>query len=143
MQETSLARSEALGLGAAAAALLALALAGCDGAGAQERRVLTAEDLPGQSLDAERCVWQSAPWTGQDWLSYPGRVTLEIPHGAGACATASEPPADVSVYLSFDRRGGFATLGAGDPVVVESVSTARVALRNNTNQDYFIRVVVR
>lgn len=123
--------------------LAAVAGSGCVGANADERRVIGLADLPGQRLDETRCVWQSAPWTGTDWLSYPGRVTLDIEHDAGACGSAGAEPADVTVYLSFDRAGRFASQGAGDPVVVESMTASRVVLRNNTNQDYFIRVVVR
>lgn len=122
------------------ACAIAVSLAGCDGANADERRVIALADLPGQRLDEERCVWQSVPWSGTEWLSYPGRVTLDMEHPLGICGGE---PADVTVYLSFDRQGRFAAQGAGDPVVVESVSASRVVLRNNTNQDYFVRVVVR
>lgn len=123
--------------------LIAAVASGCDGARADELRTIALADLPGQRFDEVRCVWQSAPWTGTDWLSYPGRVTLDMEHGARDCGSGGAEPADVTVYLSFDREGRFASQGAGDPVVIESVTASRVVIKNNTNQDYFVRVVVR
>jgi hypothetical protein len=151
MQKTSqkpseLGRFRAIG-GLTGLAVVALcAASGCSSGNAQERRTLDLDDpaLAGATLDDERCIWESSPWSGSAWVEYPGRVTLDLEHGWDRCGAPHGPaPADVAVYLSFDSQGQAAALGAGDPVVLVSVGGSRLTLRNNTNQDYFVRIVVR
>jgi hypothetical protein len=47
----------------------------------------------------------------------------------------------VLAYLSFDPEGASAALAAGDLATVVAVSESTVTLRNDTNSEFFLRVV--
>jgi len=122
----------ALGLCAA----LAAAGLGCDSAVADERIEVTAAELPASAgLDAEG-VWQSVGWTGDPWQRYPGRVTLVLHHDLGRI------PAVMLTYLAFDESGRGAGLAAGDMARVVEVTASTVTVRNDTEADFFCRVVL-
>ncbi len=81
--------------------------------------------------------WQSVDWLGDPWLRYPGRATLIMEHELGRM------PSSVLVYLSFSPDGSAAALTAGSTAQIESVDERFVTITNNTDADFFIRVVVR
>lgn len=82
--------------------------------------------------------WESAPWMPQDvgWIPYPGHVQLDIEHGLG------REPQGVLVYLSFTPDGRNPGLAAGDLAQLRAVDETHVVVWNNTNGDYYARVVV-
>ncbi len=117
--------------------LLALVLlVGCGNAHADERVELSETDLPGASLDA-RGVWESVPLSGTAWNSYPGRATLVFPHQLGRV------PRIVQVFLAFDESGRGAGLAAGDLARVMAATDQAIEIKNDTDGDYFVRVVVQ
>ncbi len=82
-------------------------------------------------------VWESVPWHGQNapWLEVGPRVTAELEH------TLGREPRAVLVYLAFDPEGTDPALAAGDLARVVEVTENTVAVKNDTNATYFIRVV--
>lgn len=114
-----------------------LLVLGCK-AKADQRIVVT--DLPQASTTVDGS-WQSAPFfssaTPTEWISYPGSATLEIHHGLGRV------PSLINVYLSFDENGTGAGLAAGDLAHIIEVNATTIELSNDTEQDYFARVVLR
>lgn len=62
---------------------------------------------------------------------------MDIPHQLGRV------PSIVHVYLSFDADGRSAALSAGDLSRIESVTEEQVVIRNNTNESFFLRVVLQ
>ena len=126
----------------AAHSLAALALLGAAGwlaagctARADEFRHVTLAELPSRSTNAAG-VWESAPWTGATWVGYPGHVTLRVDHDLG------RRPAAVLVYLAFDAAGTGPALSAGDLARVVEVADDHVTIRNDTDGDYFVRLVL-
>jgi hypothetical protein len=81
--------------------------------------------------------WQSVGWLGDLWLRYPGRSTIVMEHALGRM------PTSVLVYLSFDEDGAGSALTAGDTARVVSVDDRFVTIRNDTDADFFIRIVLR
>lgn len=114
------------------------ALAGCE-AHADEHRLV--DTLLCAETDAVTGVWQSAPWPPAEgdcaWLPYEGRLTLEVRHGLGRV------PKAVLVYLAFDPSGGGGALSAGDTAHVQAVTADTVTIRNDTEGDYFVRIVLQ
>jgi hypothetical protein len=98
-----------------------------------------APELATASVDPVSGIWESVPFASPEclWLPYPGQVTLALEHGLGRA------PREVLVYLSFDACGRGAALGAGDLFLIEEATDTRVVLRNDTNADFFARVVLR
>lgn len=114
--------------------LLASALStGCEARAAETRTFMLA-DLPGQRVTPSG-QWESSAWTGGTWLDYPGRITLRLEHGLG------REPSSVLVYLAFDAAGQGPALAAGDLSRVVSVDAQYITVRNDTEGDYFARVV--
>lgn len=109
---------------------------GCRTADAQERITLSLSELPASAGLGSNGTWQSVAWRGDDWHRFPGRAELELAHGLG------EEPQLVMVYLSFAPDGDPSALAAGDLAQIISVDSIAVTLLNQTNQDYFLRVVI-
>ena len=92
-------------------------------------------DGAGQQAEADRCFNTNPACT---WLEYPkGNVLLEVEH------SLTRAPTSVLVYVSFDRRGCASTLAAGDATQVIEATDRTVMLRNNTDQDFFARIVLQ
>lgn len=137
----------------ACAAALALALIGCDRGEDPTDVTLAAQDLPpsaglvcggespgdGSFADGGvpgECLWQSSDWSGDPWLSYPARATVTLPHTLGRL------PAVVTVYISFEPSGEGSALAAGDLARIVEVTNATLTITNDTNTDYYFRVVL-
>jgi hypothetical protein len=97
---------------------------------------MASTEPPDPAMDEPIRSWQSAPWTGADWIPYPGRAVLDIDHGL------DRVPQGVLVYISFTQDGMDPALAPGDLAQVRSVDADRVVIWNNTNGAYFARVVV-
>lgn len=101
-----------------------------------------APELAQASFDPITNVWESAPWTGASWLPFPGQVQIRIAHNLGRV------PRVVLVYLGFREVPlGEATetppaQAAGDLARIVEVTSTTVTVWNDTDGDYFARVVV-
>ncbi len=80
--------------------------------------------------------WATAPWAGHPWLEYRGRAVLNLDHDLGRV------PQGVLVYISFTQDGADPGLAAGDLAQFREITSERVVVWNNTNGDYFARIVV-
>ena len=90
----------------------------------------------------EGAHWQSTTWgdaaaPGCEWHAFSARSTLTVEHPLG------DPPAIVLVYVSFDASGRGATLASGDIALIDTVNDFEVTVRNNTNENFFARVVLQ
>jgi hypothetical protein len=120
-----------------------LSLAACQSKGATRAESYSLGDLPCASGDAT--AWESTPLpdlTGEavpgcEWLPFPGRTLVEIEHDLGRA------PLDVSIYISFKGEGESSTKASGDPGRIVGADETRVLVENTTEQDFFLRVVVR
>ncbi len=112
-----------------------LLAAGCT-AQAEETIHVPLSDLPAHARNPAPDVWESSPWTGASWMRYPGHVTLIVDHDLGRRPTA------VLVYLAFDSSGGGSALSAGDLARIVEVTGDHVTIRNDTDGEYFVRLVL-
>jgi hypothetical protein len=125
-----------------AVALLVL-FAACESKGATRVETYGPSQLPCASGDAS--AWESAPLpdlsgevaAGCDWVSYPGRTMVEIVHDLGRA------PTDVVVYTSFAPSGESSTIASGDSGRIVGADDARVVVENTTEQNFYLRIVVR
>lgn len=84
--------------------------------------------------------WESAPLPPASetcsWLRFEGKTSYEIEHGLGAA------PVLLFGYIAFDPSGVGASLAVGDTLVVLAADDTSVLIRNRTNQDFFLRLVL-
>lgn len=115
-------------------------LAACSSANAAETITYDAADLP-SSAGLVGTSWQSSGFyageTDDEWLRFPARATVIIPHALG------RTPAIVAPYLAFDAQGDGCAPSAGDLTRIVRVSDTTVTLRNDTNEDFFLRLAVQ
>jgi hypothetical protein len=112
----------------------------CDCQGEQvddETCVLSEADLAEAAL-TDAGVWQSAPWASATvgWTSFPDRTKLVLPHPLGRI------PTSVEVYLSFYTDGASSFLASGDLARIMRVDADSVTLANNTNECFYVRLVL-
>jgi len=120
-------------------ALLPLAAA-CGDAAALDPLELESTCAETQLLGGEIAAWESAGWPPDprcDWLPFDGRRTVELSHGLG------RTPADIAIYLAFEPDGRMGAPAAGDLARILAADETTVHLRNETNQDFFLKVVLR
>ena len=117
--------------------LFFLLSAACDsGEGANNTVELMLSDLPSSAGSPSTDVWHSSGWEA-DWLAYPGDTLLRVPHGLGRV------PVSVEAYISFSQDGFAAGIASGDLARIVSVDATHIALENGTQQDLFLRLVLR
>jgi hypothetical protein len=122
---------------------LLLSLAACQTKGATRAASYSLGDLPCASGDA--VGWESTPLpdltgevvSGCEWLPFPGRTLVELEHELGRV------PLDVSIYISFTGDGESSTKASGDSGRIVGADETRVLVENTTEQDFFVRVVIR
>ncbi len=118
---------------------LALCLTACTGIDPSSRTVML-DDLEHASLASG--IWQSAEWD-TPWLSFPAKQSVTIEHELGTT------PRLVQVYIDFDRaqcdRGitDTALLASGTLARISNVNDATVTVRNDTKEDYCVRIVLQ
>ncbi|AKF06864.1 hypothetical protein [Sandaracinus amylolyticus] len=126
-------------------ALATLVLAGCGLTPPGEIVFIPLTDplLAQQVVDVDATTgevrsWASAPLDSEDdrWIPYPGRVRIQVDHDLGRA------PNGVLVYLSFTEDGRTPALAAGDLARIEVSNEEHVVVWNDTNGNYFARVVV-
>lgn len=125
-----------------AGALLLLTVGACgDGPCADaEDRAVPLTELP-CAATRDSGVWESHPLPPIDdemcyWFEFRGcsRYRFENP--------LDDAPSVVVGYTSFDRDGGFSTVGSGNSFVVEEVSDSEVTIRNAQRQLFYLRLVL-
>ena len=125
--------------------LLALVFVlGCAAQAAEQLDVLLEDELLAYAeLDEERGMWWSAPLSGTPWIPLGRRGTVVIHHGLG------EVPVSVEVYLSFvdddsqlEKPRSF-FLVSGDVANIVRATEDELEIRNNTQGQFYIRVLLR
>ncbi len=91
-------------------------------------------ELAGQSVDSMG-VWESAPWNSR-WIPFPGRGQVLVEH------SLNRVPRVVQCYLAFVQDGTNPVLAAGDLCRIAHIDEQSVTVWNDTNGQYFLRVVV-
>ncbi|MBW2461463.1 MAG: hypothetical protein JRH11_07440 [Deltaproteobacteria bacterium] len=112
-------------------------LGGCDANLPPQVIEVGPADYPPSAGTTNDDSWQSVGWLGDPWLRYSGQATLIMEHELG------REPSSVLVYLSFEEDGSGAALTAGDTARIVSVDDSFVTIRNDTNADFFLRLVIR
>lgn len=112
----------------------------CGDASAQDPIDVFAEDLPCASAAGES--WESAEWPPFEsaecrWMEFDGRRTYRIAHPLG------RRPQGIQLFLSFNEDGRDAAPSAGDPTRIIAVNDDTLVLRNGSNQDFFLKVVLQ
>jgi hypothetical protein len=121
-----------------AAVFVALAVSGCDDPEADVEIRIDPADLPCAGPDGNG-GWESVPWSepGCDWLPYPGRTALQVPHDLG------RRPSVVLPYLSFYEDGDEPALSFGDTARISEVTETTVTVANTTNAHFFLRLALQ
>jgi hypothetical protein len=118
---------------------LSLALAACTGIDPSSRTV-TLDELDHDSV--ANGIWQSAEWD-TPWLSFPAKQSVTIEH------ELATTPRLVQVYVDFDREAcdrdvtDTALLASGTLARISSVNESTVTVRNDTKEDYCVRIVLQ
>ena len=96
-------------------------------------------DLPSDSLNGGGTMWESSPWAGSgvEWVAYRGASTVAVHH------TLGRVPMSVTVFLSFNSTGEAPSAAAGDLASIGAVTDDLVEITNNTDGDYYIRIVLQ
>jgi hypothetical protein len=116
-----------------------VSLLACTGVDPSARSV-TLDDLEHQS--ESNGVWQSAEWD-TPWLTFPAKQTVTIEHGLGTT------PRLVQVYIDFDRAGcdrdamTTSLLASGTLARISQVNSNSITVRNDTKEDYCVRLVAQ
>ena len=100
--------------------------------------LLTDEELE-DAQTTEQMVWESTPWQGAPWLCFDSGMKLRISHSLGYT------PALVQIYLSFFNSDDGPTssfLASGDLARTVEVTDDYVMIENNTEEYFFLRVVL-
>jgi len=112
----------------------------CDGELDDDGVCLLEDEVLEDDQATDQGGWQSAPWQGAPWLCFDSGAKLQISHPLGY------PPALVQIYLSFsnsdDGPPGSTFLASGDLARIVEVTDAYVMIENNTEEYFFVRVVL-
>ena len=97
-------------------------------------------DLSCEALETTG-LWASHPLPPADapctWLAFDGASTYIIEHGLGAAPTL------VVGYIAFEESGVGATIASGDAFSIRDADATTVTVRNGTQQDFFLRLVLQ
>ena len=83
--------------------------------------------------------YESAGWppdTRCEWIPFDGRTTVRLAHDLGRA------PRSVAIYLSFYPDGRSSAPAAGDLARILAADGASVELKNQTSEDFFLKVVL-
>ena len=108
----------------------------CGEAGAQTDPVVVTSPC-GEAIDGLYETAGFPPNARCEWLPFDGRTTLRILHELGTA------PRDVSIFLSFYADGRSSAPAAGDLARVYAADAEAVEIHNQTNEDFFVKVVLR
>lgn len=117
----------------------ACVLAACTGIDPSSRTV-TLDELEHASVD--QGIWQSAEWD-TPWLAFPAKQSVTIEHELAIT------PRLVQVYVDFDRdkcdrdATDTALLASGTLARISQVNASTVTVRNDTKEDYCVRIVLQ
>jgi len=88
-------------------------------------------------------TWESAPWPPETdtgtcaWIEFPAKATVEVQHALG------RTPLGIQLFLSFRADGTSSAPSAGDTTRILDVNEAAVTVANGTNEDFYLKVVLR
>ncbi len=123
--------------------IVTLCLAGVLGYGCDSPRDL-AEPVPSVALPCASMVgdsWESVGWPPApstcDWFDYRRSTTFEFSHPLGAAPTI------VIGYIAFEPDGSFSTVASGDTFLIEEVTADSITVRNGTDQNFYLRLVLQ
>lgn len=131
-----------LGVPLASLPLIGLMVLGCGGCGSEAQAQEPIQVSP-ECPRAEGAAWESAPWPGESgsascgWQSFEGRQTYVVTHNRGTV------PIVVLPYLSFHPDGRSSAPSAGDMTRIIAVDETSITLRNNTNENFFLKLVLQ
>ena len=115
---------------------LSALMASCGTATAQ-----TTVELMPDCATVERDTWESNPWRSDEarcaYQPFAAQTTYRIFH------TLGQEPRSVDLYISFSPGGESVAPPAGDMSRILNVTETFIELRNQTNEDFFLRVVLR
>lgn len=100
--------------------------------------LLTDEALE-DAQTTDQGIWQSVPWQDAPWHCFDAGMKVRLSHPLGY------PPAMVQIYLSFttsDDGPGKPFLASGDLARIVEVTDEYVMIENNTEEYFFVRVVL-
>jgi hypothetical protein len=131
-------------------ALLIPCLLACSNAGSGED-FLMVDDLGAPRELTSAAGWESVPFPAPEqcedgassapkWVELEGRQdqkSLTIEHGLGRA------PSIVLPYISFSPVGCGSTLAGGDVLIVDFVDSSTIQVRNNTQESFYLRVVLQ
>ncbi len=111
----------------------------CDGELDDDGVCLVADDALPDAQITEPGFWESAPWQGAPWLCFNSGMKLQIDHPLGYT------PALVQIYLAFgnsDDGPNSVFAASGDLARIVEVTDTDVVIENNTEEYFFVRVVL-
>ena len=117
-------------------------LLSCSTATAQDPIDIPISSLPCHSgSPSEPGAWESASWPpfpdeSCRWLKFEGQKSYRIEH------PLARRPFGIQLFLSFHENGRDSAPSAGDMSRIVEVNSTDILLRNNTNQDFFLKVVL-
>ena len=120
-----------------------LAISACTGtppAGILVVYTTESPELAMASIDPESGSWQSAPWrqsADSRWLPYPSRGQLQLEHNLG------RTPQNIIVYLAFEQTGMSPAHAAGNLARIVDADDTTLTVWNDTNGNYFARIVAQ
>jgi|GEM_PF-2056893 len=97
-------------------------------------------ELAMASIDPESGSWESAPWrrsADSRWLPYPARGQLQLQHNL------DRRPQNIIVYLAFEQTGLRPAQASGNLARIVDADETTLTVWNDTNGNYFARVVAQ
>ncbi len=113
------------------------ALSGC-GTLDDPPEVVGTLDLPCASMVGN--LWQSVGWPPApacDWFDFQSQTSYQFAHALGGVPTV------VLGYIAFEPDGASSTIAHGDTFLVTEVTATDVTIRNGTNQNFYLRLVLQ
>jgi hypothetical protein len=100
----------------------------------------SARRYTGGTTSPDRTFYETNAWDGS-FVDFPAGRRLALVHGL------RETPIDLTSYLAFKARAlpkggkGFVSESAGNQVLIEGVDEEVIRVRNDTCEDFFLRLV--
>lgn len=116
-------------------------------------KVVESTELPAAGETPDGLGWQSVPFPASKdceddaaaeasarWIHLRGKqdqISLTIEHRLGRA------PGVVLPYISFHPSGCGSTIASGDVLLIDHVDVDTLQVRNNTQEDFYLRLVLQ